>query len=59
MPPEAVDQSLLELSARRTLCECKGKAEYFHIKGPKGLIRDALVTMMPSKARGQPVSNGD
>ncbi|WPL13541.1 hypothetical protein Thiosp_03348 [Thiorhodovibrio litoralis] len=42
LPPEAVDQSLLEPSDRRTLCEWKGEAEYFHIKGPKGLIRDAL-----------------
>ncbi|MBK5969308.1 MULTISPECIES: DUF427 domain-containing protein [Thiorhodovibrio] len=42
LPPEAVDQSLLEPSQRRTLCEWKGQAEYFHVKGPQGLIRDAL-----------------
>ncbi len=42
LPPEDVDQTLLVRSDHRTLCEWKGEAEYFHVKGPDGLIRDAL-----------------
>ncbi|MGB5831244.1 MAG: DUF427 domain-containing protein [Thiohalocapsa sp.] len=42
LPPEAIDLSLLSVSPRRTFCEWKGKAEYFHAKGSSGIIKNAL-----------------
>ena len=42
LPPDAFDASLLHPSPRRTLCEWKGEAHYWHVQGPDGLIRDAL-----------------
>lgn len=42
LPPESVDHALLIPSRRHSLCEWKGQARYFHVKGPAGLIADAL-----------------
>jgi uncharacterized protein (DUF427 family) len=42
LPPEAVDAALLEPSNRRTFCEWKGQAEYFHVNGSAGRIDNAL-----------------
>jgi uncharacterized protein (DUF427 family) len=42
LPPEAFDKTLLEPSPRRTFCEWKGRAEYFHVHGSDGRIDNAL-----------------
>ncbi|MBK1645438.1 hypothetical protein CKO25_12440 [Thiocapsa imhoffii] len=42
LPPEAVERSRLRPSARRSLCEWKGQAHYFHVESDKGLIADAV-----------------
>ena len=42
LPPEDVEHALLEPSQRRTFCEWKGEAEYFHVKGSDGHISNAI-----------------
>ena len=42
LPPEAVDQTRLRPSARRSFCEWKGEAEYFDVQGDEGWISNAL-----------------
>jgi len=42
LPPDALDESRLIPSRHHTLCEWKGKAEYFHVKGSTGVIHDAV-----------------
>jgi uncharacterized protein (DUF427 family) len=42
LPPDAVDRSLLRPSPRRTFCEWKGEAEYFHVQTSGGRIENAL-----------------
>jgi uncharacterized protein (DUF427 family) len=42
LPPEAFDRRLLVPSSRRTFCEWKGAAEYFHVVGDSGRIDNAL-----------------
>lgn len=42
LPPQSVETGLLIPSTRRTRCEWKGHAVYFHVEGPDGLIRDAV-----------------
>jgi uncharacterized protein (DUF427 family) len=43
LPPEAVgDRSLLTASPRRTFCEWKGEAHYFHVQGRDGRIDNAV-----------------
>ncbi|WP_155450788.1 DUF427 domain-containing protein [Allochromatium palmeri] len=42
LPFDAFDASMLRPSPRRTLCEWKGEAHYWHVQGSDGLIRDAL-----------------
>jgi uncharacterized protein (DUF427 family) len=42
LPADAVDGSLLLPSPRRTFCEWKGEAEYFHVQTSDGRIENAL-----------------
>ena len=42
LPPEAVDNALLTPSGRRTFCEWKGRAEYFHVQGSDGRVDNAV-----------------
>ena len=42
LPPNAVDQTRLRPSARRTFCEWKGEAEYFDVEGSAGWISNAV-----------------
>ena len=42
LPPNALDTSLLTPSHRRTFCEWKGEAEYFHVQGGTGRIENAF-----------------
>ena len=42
LPADAVDESLLRPSPRRTFCEWKGEAEYFHVQTSDGNIENAL-----------------
>ncbi|AGA89426.1 hypothetical protein Thimo_0578 [Thioflavicoccus mobilis 8321] len=42
LPPEALDRDRLVASERRTFCEWKGEAEYFHVLGDQRRIDDAL-----------------
>jgi uncharacterized protein (DUF427 family) len=40
-PPDDVDFSRLEPSPTRTFCEWKGRARYWHLRTPTGLVEDA------------------
>ncbi len=42
LPPDSLDHSRLFLSRRRTVCEWKGEARYFHVKSGTGIIPDAV-----------------
>lgn len=42
LPPDSVEHGLLEPSQRRTFCEWKGEAAYFHVKGSDGRISNAV-----------------
>jgi uncharacterized protein (DUF427 family) len=42
LPPESVDMSLLTSSSRRTVCEWKGRAEYYHVNACTGRIDNAV-----------------
>jgi uncharacterized protein (DUF427 family) len=42
IPPEAVEHRRLERSTRRTFCEWKGEAEYFHVLDHGRRIADAM-----------------
>jgi uncharacterized protein (DUF427 family) len=42
LPADAVDASLLRPSPRRTFCEWKGEAEYFHVQTSDARIDNAL-----------------
>ncbi|TVQ92615.1 MAG: DUF427 domain-containing protein [Chromatiaceae bacterium] len=42
LPPAAVEPSLLIPSARRTHCEWKGQAVYFHVEGSAGRVENAV-----------------
>ncbi|MBK1702208.1 DUF427 domain-containing protein [Thiococcus pfennigii] len=42
LPPEALDRDRLVAAERRTFCEWKGEAEYFHVLGDEGRIDNAL-----------------
>ncbi|MCF7985747.1 MAG: DUF427 domain-containing protein [Thiohalocapsa sp.] len=42
LPPESIDGSLLVPSDRRSFCEWKGEARYFHVQGSAGRIDNAV-----------------
>ncbi|NEX19949.1 DUF427 domain-containing protein [Thiorhodococcus mannitoliphagus] len=42
LPPDALNQRMLTPSKRRSVCEWKGEAEYFHVQTGTGVIQDAL-----------------
>ena len=42
LAPQAWDKTLLVPSARRTFCEWKGRAEYFHVETDAGRIDNAV-----------------
>lgn len=42
LPPAALDHALLLPSPRRTFCEWKGEAVYFHVQGDHGRIDNAV-----------------
>jgi uncharacterized protein (DUF427 family) len=47
LPPESVDMARLQPSARRTFCEWKGRAEYFHVTDGQGHRIDNAIWRYP------------